>query len=207
MSDRSGLSRGDRHRNARLARLRELLPPDHAIVAIDLADGKQAAVVTDHDSRVLARRRVSARASWAGCTPAKSIRCDCRDCADLQERPGHRQASNTGSGNERRCSSAGEPRSDRTVGRGHVGIGRNKYRPRNDVGERRSGGAQHSLDIIDGPHRLGRRVMASDDLASLVRAVLAADVDRRRPRGNYGSMAKGRAPHEAIGLQVSNLHG
>jgi transposase len=62
MTDRTGLSRGDRNRNARLARLRELLPADHAIVGIDLADKKQAAVVTDHDSRVLARRRVTARA-------------------------------------------------------------------------------------------------------------------------------------------------
>src|SRR5690242_7059946 len=62
MSDRSGLSRGDRNRNARLARLRQLLPAGNAIVGIDLADNKQAAVVTDHDSRVLARRRVSARA-------------------------------------------------------------------------------------------------------------------------------------------------
>lgn len=62
MGDRSGLSRGDRNRNARLVRLRELLPPGHAIVGIDLADDKQAAVVTDHDSRVIARRRVSARA-------------------------------------------------------------------------------------------------------------------------------------------------
>jgi len=62
MNDRSGLSRGDRNRNARLARLRQLLPFDHAIVGIDLADDKQAAVVTDHDSRVIARRRVSARA-------------------------------------------------------------------------------------------------------------------------------------------------
>jgi transposase len=56
------LSRGDRNRNARLARLRELLPLGNAIVGIDLADDKQAAVVTDHDSRVIARRRVSARA-------------------------------------------------------------------------------------------------------------------------------------------------
>jgi hypothetical protein len=56
------LSRGDRNRNARLARLRELVPLSNAIVGIDLADDKQAAVVTDHDSRVLARRRVSARA-------------------------------------------------------------------------------------------------------------------------------------------------
>ena len=40
MSDRSGLSRGDRNRNARLARLRRLLPPENAIVGIDLADDK-----------------------------------------------------------------------------------------------------------------------------------------------------------------------
>src|SRR6266568_4641810 len=62
MSNGSGLSRGDRNRNARLARLRELVPLSNAIVGIDLADGTQAAVVTDHDSRVIARRRVSARA-------------------------------------------------------------------------------------------------------------------------------------------------
>jgi transposase len=31
-------------------------------VGIDLADSKQAAVVTDHDSRVIARRRLTARA-------------------------------------------------------------------------------------------------------------------------------------------------
>jgi transposase len=62
MSDRTGLSRGDRNRNSRLARLRQLVPPDHAIAGIDLADSKQAAVVTDHDSRVISRRRVTARA-------------------------------------------------------------------------------------------------------------------------------------------------
>ena len=62
MSDRTGLSRGDRNRNARLGRLRVLLPPGNAIVGIELAADKQAAVVTDHDSRVLARRRVSVRA-------------------------------------------------------------------------------------------------------------------------------------------------
>jgi transposase len=60
--DSSGLSRGDRNRNNRLARLRALLPVVNAVVGIDLADDKQAAVVTDHDSRVLARRRVTARA-------------------------------------------------------------------------------------------------------------------------------------------------
>jgi transposase len=62
VSDRTGLSRGDRNRNARLARIRQLLPLRNAIVGIDLADSKQAAVVADHDSRVLARRRVTARA-------------------------------------------------------------------------------------------------------------------------------------------------
>jgi transposase len=56
------LSRGDRNRNGRLGRLRELLPVSNAVVGIDLADVKQAAVVCDHDSRVLARRRVSCRA-------------------------------------------------------------------------------------------------------------------------------------------------
>jgi transposase len=62
MSDRIGLSRGDRNRNSRLARLRVLLPQENAIAGIDLADSKQAVVVTDHDSRVIARRRVTARA-------------------------------------------------------------------------------------------------------------------------------------------------
>jgi len=62
VSNGNGLSRGDRNRNARLARLRELVPLSHAIVGIDLADNTQAAVVSDHDSRVIARRRVSVRA-------------------------------------------------------------------------------------------------------------------------------------------------
>lgn len=64
----SGLSRGDRRRNERLERLRSIVCPDRAIVAIDLADDKQAIVVTDHDSRVLARRRVRARAWQLGAT-------------------------------------------------------------------------------------------------------------------------------------------
>src|SRR5215207_4255572 len=62
VSDGTGLSRGDRNRNGRLRRLRELLPAGNAIVGIDLADATQAAVVTDHDSQVVARRRVSCRA-------------------------------------------------------------------------------------------------------------------------------------------------
>jgi transposase len=59
----NSLSRGDKRRNAKLARLRELVPTANAIVGIDLADEKQAIVLTDHDSRVLARRRVKAK-TW-----------------------------------------------------------------------------------------------------------------------------------------------
>ncbi len=62
MTNGNGVSRGDRNRNARLARLRELVPVDHAIVAIDLADKKQMVVVTDHDSKVLARKTFRCRA-------------------------------------------------------------------------------------------------------------------------------------------------
>jgi transposase len=58
----SGVSRGDRNRNARLARLRALVPIENAIVGIDLADRKQMVVVCDHDSRVLARRTFRCRA-------------------------------------------------------------------------------------------------------------------------------------------------
>jgi transposase len=62
MANGSGVSRGDRNRNARLARLRQLVPLEHAIVGIDLADRKQMVVVCDHDSRVLARRTFRCKA-------------------------------------------------------------------------------------------------------------------------------------------------
>ena len=62
MSNGNGVSRGDRNRNARLARLRELVPVSNAIVGIDLADDKQMVVVCDHDSRVLARRTFRCKA-------------------------------------------------------------------------------------------------------------------------------------------------
>jgi transposase len=58
----SRLSRGDKRRNAKLAELRRLVAVDRAILGIDLADKKQAVVVTDHDSRVLARKTVKVRA-------------------------------------------------------------------------------------------------------------------------------------------------
>ena len=79
MSNGSGVSRGDRNRNARLARLREVVPVSNAIVGIDLADRKQMIVVADHDSRVLARRTFRVKAwdlgaalDWAGERAAKA---------------------------------------------------------------------------------------------------------------------------------------
>jgi hypothetical protein len=62
MGNGSGISRGDRNRNARLARLRGLVPVTNAIAGIDLAGGKQMVVVTDHDSKVIARKAFRCRA-------------------------------------------------------------------------------------------------------------------------------------------------
>ncbi|GAB3062120.1 hypothetical protein GCM10027053_25670 [Intrasporangium mesophilum] len=62
MNNGSGVSRGDRNRNARLSRLRAAVPVGNAIVGIDLADRKQMLVVTDHDSKVLARRTFRCKA-------------------------------------------------------------------------------------------------------------------------------------------------
>jgi transposase len=79
VSNGNGVSRGDRNRNARLVRLRELVPVGNAIVGIDLADDKQMVVVTDHDSRVLARRTFRCRAwklgaalDWAAAHAARA---------------------------------------------------------------------------------------------------------------------------------------
>ena len=62
MNHGNGVSRGDRNRNARLAKLRAAVPVTNAIVGIDLADRKQMVVVTDHDSKVLARRTFRVKA-------------------------------------------------------------------------------------------------------------------------------------------------
>src|SRR3954449_12521877 len=62
MVNGNGVSRGDRNRNARLVRLRELVPIENAIVGIDLADAKQMVVVIDHDSKVLARKTFRCKA-------------------------------------------------------------------------------------------------------------------------------------------------
>ncbi len=56
MSNRRPLTRGDRRRNEKLVRLRSIVRLEFAIVGIDLASAKQAAVVTDHDSVTLGRR-------------------------------------------------------------------------------------------------------------------------------------------------------
>lgn len=60
MSKRTGVTRGDKRRNDRLEELRRLVPADNALVGVDLAEDKQALAVTDHDSRVLARKTVRA---------------------------------------------------------------------------------------------------------------------------------------------------
>jgi transposase len=57
-----GPSRGDRRRNARKARLRQLVPREYAIVGVDLADEKQVFAVCDHDGKVVGRRSVTKRA-------------------------------------------------------------------------------------------------------------------------------------------------
>ncbi|MGH2721978.1 MAG: transposase [Actinomycetota bacterium] len=56
MAHATPLTRGDRRRNDKLTRLRSIVRRDLAILAIDLASTKQAAVVADHDSLTLGRR-------------------------------------------------------------------------------------------------------------------------------------------------------
>jgi transposase len=53
---RRGLTRGDRRRNEKLRRLREAIPEGAAILAIDLSQAKQVAVVTGPGDQTLARR-------------------------------------------------------------------------------------------------------------------------------------------------------
>jgi transposase len=55
---------GQPRRNAKLTALRELVTPDRAILAVDLAPGKQAAVACDHDSVVVLGRRVFTGSAW-----------------------------------------------------------------------------------------------------------------------------------------------
>ena len=56
MSKGSGITRGDRRRNVRKARLRALVPHENAVAGLDLGEKKQALAVTGTDGQVLARR-------------------------------------------------------------------------------------------------------------------------------------------------------
>src|ERR1017187_8324487 len=58
----SGMTRGDRRRNARRERLRGMLPRDGAVIGIDLAEDKQAIAVIDHDLRLLGSKTVGVKA-------------------------------------------------------------------------------------------------------------------------------------------------
>jgi transposase len=62
----SGLTRGDRNRNRKIAALREVVRRDRAVLAVDLGEDKQAAVLADHEGRVLARKTVRAKAHELG---------------------------------------------------------------------------------------------------------------------------------------------
>jgi transposase len=58
----SGLTRGDRNRNRRIVAVREAVARDRAVLAVDLGEDKQVAVVMDHEGRALARKVVRAKA-------------------------------------------------------------------------------------------------------------------------------------------------
>ena len=60
---RRAVRSGEVGRNAKLTALRELVSPDLAILAVDLAPAKQAAVACDHDS-VVPRRPVFTGSAW-----------------------------------------------------------------------------------------------------------------------------------------------
>jgi transposase len=62
VAKRSGLTRGDRRRNDRIAGVRAVVRADRAILSIDLGEDKQVAALMDHDGRVLGRRTVAAKA-------------------------------------------------------------------------------------------------------------------------------------------------
>jgi len=66
MAHGSGLTRGDARRNREIAALRAVVRRDWAVLAIDLGEDKQVAVVMDHDNTVLARKVVRAKAHQLG---------------------------------------------------------------------------------------------------------------------------------------------
>ena len=66
MAQGSGLTRGDRNRNRKTGLLRGVVRRDRAVLAVDLGEDKQAAVLVDHEGRVLARKTVTAKAHQLG---------------------------------------------------------------------------------------------------------------------------------------------
>ena len=66
MAQGSGLTRGDRNRNRRIEAVREVVRRDRAVLAVDLGEDKQVAVVMDHEGRALARKVVKAKAHQLG---------------------------------------------------------------------------------------------------------------------------------------------
>jgi transposase len=60
------LTRGDRNRNARIAALRRVVRREWAVLAVDLGEDKQVAVVVDHEGRVLARKVARVKAYQLG---------------------------------------------------------------------------------------------------------------------------------------------
>ena len=66
MAQGSGLTRGDRNRNRKIAAVRQVVRRDRAVLAVDLGEDKQAAVLVDHEGRVLARKTVTAKAHQLG---------------------------------------------------------------------------------------------------------------------------------------------
>lgn len=66
MAQRTGLTRGDRRRNEKLAVLRAVVARDRAILAIDLGEDKQVAALMDHEGRVLGRKVVRVKAHALG---------------------------------------------------------------------------------------------------------------------------------------------
>jgi transposase len=60
------LTRGDRNRNRKIAALRQVVARDRAVLAVDLGEDKQVAVLVDHEGRVLARKTVKAKAHQLG---------------------------------------------------------------------------------------------------------------------------------------------
>jgi transposase len=73
----SGLTRGDRNRNGRIAALRAVVRRTGAVPGIDLGEHKQAAALVDHEGRVLARKIVKAKAcelaGWAAGKAAAAV--------------------------------------------------------------------------------------------------------------------------------------